>query len=125
GEYTALVASGSLALEDAVRLVRARGSYMQKAVPEGMGAMAAVLKLDAGVIERVAREVSGAVGSPVAGAVAGGAAGTATKDVPGTATDAAAGGDESGASYADQVVETANYNAPGQTVLSGSRAAVE
>lgn len=43
GEYTALVASGALAFEDALRLVRARGRFMQDAVPEGRGAMAAVI----------------------------------------------------------------------------------
>ncbi|HZJ10614.1 MAG TPA: ACP S-malonyltransferase [Trueperaceae bacterium] len=89
GEYTALVAAGSLALEDAVRLVRARGRYMQEAVPAGTGAMVAVLKLEAGEVERVAREVSG---GPAGGGL---------------------------------VVEVANYNAPGQTVLSGSEAGVE
>jgi [acyl-carrier-protein] S-malonyltransferase len=45
GEYTALVASGALAFEDAVRLVHARGRFTQEAVPEGRGAMAAVLGL--------------------------------------------------------------------------------
>jgi [acyl-carrier-protein] S-malonyltransferase len=45
GEYTALVASGAIAFEDAVRLVHARGRFMQEAVPEGRGAMAAVLGL--------------------------------------------------------------------------------
>src|SRR5260370_36983698 len=45
GEYSALVASGSLAFADAVRLVRKRGQYMQQAVPAGVGAMAALLKL--------------------------------------------------------------------------------
>jgi [acyl-carrier-protein] S-malonyltransferase len=44
GEYSALVAAGSLAFRDAVRLVRLRGRYMQEAVPPGVGAMAAVLK---------------------------------------------------------------------------------
>ena len=43
GEYSALVASGSLAFEDALRLVHKRGQYMQEAVPAGAGAMAAVL----------------------------------------------------------------------------------
>jgi len=45
GEYSALVAAGSLRLADAVRAVRARGTFMQEAVPEGVGAMAAILGL--------------------------------------------------------------------------------
>ncbi len=45
GEYSALVAAGSLEFADALRLVRKRGQYMQEAVPFGVGAMAAILKM--------------------------------------------------------------------------------
>lgn len=45
GEYSALVAAGTLKFGDALRLVRKRGQYMQQAVPQGVGAMAALLKL--------------------------------------------------------------------------------
>ena len=82
GEFTALVAAGSLPLGDAVQLVRKRGEYMQEAVPEGVGAMAAILKVDAELIDQVCRETEG-------------------------------------------VVEIANLNAPGQTVISGEARAVE
>jgi [acyl-carrier-protein] S-malonyltransferase len=47
GEYTALVAAGTLALADAVRVVHLRGKFMQEAVPPGVGAMAAIVGLDA------------------------------------------------------------------------------
>jgi [acyl-carrier-protein] S-malonyltransferase len=53
GEYSALVAAGSLAFADALRLVRNRGKYMQEAVPVGIGAMAALLKLPEGRLEEV------------------------------------------------------------------------
>jgi [acyl-carrier-protein] S-malonyltransferase len=53
GEYSALVAAGSLRFADAVRLVRKRGQYMQSAVPAGVGAMAAILKLPEGRLEAV------------------------------------------------------------------------
>jgi len=46
GEFTALVVAGSIAFKDAVRLVHARGTYMQEAVPEGVGKMSAILGLD-------------------------------------------------------------------------------
>ena len=59
GEYSALVAAGALSLPDAVRAVRARGTFMQEAVPAGTGAMAAVLGLDAEVVTRVCAEVAG------------------------------------------------------------------
>jgi len=50
GEYTALVCTGSLKFEDAVKLVSQRGKLMQEAVPEGVGAMAAILGLEDAVI---------------------------------------------------------------------------
>jgi [acyl-carrier-protein] S-malonyltransferase len=50
GEYSALVAAGSVSLFDAVRLVRLRGELMQDAVPVGVGAMAAILGIDAGQV---------------------------------------------------------------------------
>ena len=53
GEYSALVAAGSLKLAEAVRLVRKRGRYMQAAVPFGVGAMAALLKLPEGVLDAI------------------------------------------------------------------------
>lgn len=60
GEYGALIASGVLSMKDAFALVRKRGIYMQEAVPTG-GAMAAVLGLDAGVIEKACEETEGIV----------------------------------------------------------------
>lgn len=56
GEYSALVVAGSIELEDAVRLVRKRGQYMQEAVPLGQGSMAALLGLDLQVTEDICRE---------------------------------------------------------------------
>lgn len=53
GEYSALVAAGSLDFADAVRLVRKRGKFMQEAVPAGVGAMAALLKLPGGALDAV------------------------------------------------------------------------
>jgi [acyl-carrier-protein] S-malonyltransferase len=65
GEYSALVAAGTLTLEAAVVAVRRRGQYMQEAVPVGEGAMAAILMLDLPAIEEACREASqGQVVSP-------------------------------------------------------------
>ena len=58
GEYSALVAAGSLRFADAVRLVRKRGQYMQSAVPPGVGAMAAILKLPDGKLDAVLAEAA-------------------------------------------------------------------
>jgi [acyl-carrier-protein] S-malonyltransferase len=58
GEYTALVAAGALAFEDALPLVRLRAKAMQEAVPEGQGAMAAVLGLDDDAIRAACAEAA-------------------------------------------------------------------
>lgn len=58
GEYSALVAAGAMGFADAVRAVRARGSFMQEAVPEGQGAMAAVLGMEADAIRAVVDQAS-------------------------------------------------------------------
>jgi [acyl-carrier-protein] S-malonyltransferase len=65
GEYSALVAAGALELGDAVRAVRARGTFMQEAVPEGVGGMAAVLGLEPGKVRQACEEAAeGQVVSP-------------------------------------------------------------
>jgi len=58
GEYSALVAAGSLKFADAVRLVRKRGSYMQEAVPAGKGAMAAIMGLSPAVVSDVCKRAA-------------------------------------------------------------------
>lgn len=81
GEYSALVTSGVLDFSKACHIVRQRGILMQEAVPNGIGAMAAVLALEANKIEEVCDKIEG--------------------------------------------VEIANYNCPGQIVISGKKNAVE
>jgi len=58
GEYAAHVAAGTLTFEDAVRTVRSRGRFMQDAVPQGVGAMAAILGLDRSVVAAVCAEAA-------------------------------------------------------------------
>ncbi|MBW2360374.1 MAG: ACP S-malonyltransferase [Deltaproteobacteria bacterium] len=65
GEYSALVASGALPFDDAVRLVQTRGRFMQEAVPEGRGAMAAVIGTEREVVERCCAEAAAATGQVV------------------------------------------------------------
>lgn len=65
GEYSALVAAGVLDFGDALRTVRKRGSYMQEAVPVGVGAMAAILGLDIEIVEQGCHEAAeGQICSP-------------------------------------------------------------
>jgi [acyl-carrier-protein] S-malonyltransferase len=59
GEYAALVAAGALGFADAIRLVRFRAEAMQAAVPEGVGAMAAILGLDDDAVRAVCGEAAG------------------------------------------------------------------
>ena len=65
GEYSANVVAGTMAFADAVKIVRRRGRYMQEAVPVGVGAMAAILGLDAAGVRRACEEAAqGEVVSP-------------------------------------------------------------
>jgi [acyl-carrier-protein] S-malonyltransferase len=65
GEYTAICAAGGLELKDAARIVRLRGRFMQDAVPEGEGAMAAIIGMDAEKIEKLCRDVAEETGQVV------------------------------------------------------------
>ena len=86
GEYAALVAAKAISFEDAMKLVRKRGMYMENEVPAGKGTMAAVIGLDSAIIDETCDKI--------------------TK--------------ESG-----KVVSPANYNCPGQIVISGYKESVE
>lgn len=90
GEYTALVAAGALTLAQATPLVRLRAQAMQEAVPVGVGAMAAILGMDAQKVIAGCLEVTQSFG--VASA---------------------------------ELVEAVNFNDPAQTVIAGSKAAVD
>ena len=61
GEYSANVAAGTLNFEDAVRLVRIRGGYMQDAVPVGEGAMSAILRAESELVEDICNTTEGVV----------------------------------------------------------------
>src|ERR1700722_8852898 len=100
GEYSAHVAAGTLTFADAVRTVRARGRYMQQAVPAGEGAMAAILGLSSTLISEVCAQVADQL--------------TPLPTMPEAKTF--------NANLA--VVSPANLNSPDQTVISGAAGAV-
>ncbi|HEY6412362.1 MAG TPA: ACP S-malonyltransferase [Edaphobacter sp.] len=100
GEYSAHVAAGTLPFADAVRTVRARGRYMQQAVPAGEGAMAAILGLSSTLIVEVCSQVADQL--------------TPLPTMPDAKTF--------NANLA--VVSPANLNSPDQTVISGAAGAV-
>ena len=89
GEYSALVAAGSLSLADAVSSVRKRGQFMQEGVPVGEGAMAAVMGLEPETIDAICRKVEAECGEAVQAVnfncpgqvVIAGAAGAVTKAI--------------------------------------------
>jgi [acyl-carrier-protein] S-malonyltransferase len=62
GEYSALVAAGVLAFDDAIRLVRARGQFMEQAVPSGQGAMAAVLGAERDALQALCVDITASTG---------------------------------------------------------------
>ena len=94
GEYSAMVAAGMLTLAQATPLVRFRAQAMQQAVPVGVGAMAAILGMDASKVLAGCEE--------------------ATRAVRG-----------SGGENSNEIVEAVNFNDPAQTVIAGSKAAVD
>lgn len=66
GEWSALVAAGAVTFADAVRLVQLRGRFMQEAVPEGLGAMSAIVGVEPDVVAEVCDEVAAETGEVVA-----------------------------------------------------------
>jgi [acyl-carrier-protein] S-malonyltransferase len=125
GEYSAHVAAGTFSFADAVRTVRLRGQFMQAAVPAGMGAMAAVLGLDAEAINDICAQVSDELtqappadpSSPMQQAAP---AIDALADPANAADNPVAA-----ASRVSAVCSPANLNSPDQTVISGAKRAVE
>jgi len=99
GEYSALVAAGSIELSTAAKWVRARGIAMQEAVPFGQGTMAAIMGLDDQQLEILCADASETA---------------KLRRTKGENTDI----------HVEAIVEPANYNSPGQTVISGSTDAV-
>lgn len=125
GEYSAHVAAGTFSFADAVRTVRARGQFMQSAVPPGEGAMAAILGLPAPRINDICARVSDELtqAPPENPANPSEQAAAAVDALHDPANPAAT--PTEAASRVSAVVSPANLNSPDQTVISGSSAAVE
>jgi [acyl-carrier-protein] S-malonyltransferase len=122
GEYSAHVAAGTFSFADAVRTVRARGQFMQSAVPAGEGAMAAILGLPAPQINDICARVSDELTQePPADPTAIVFATIHAVEDPNNSARTMA----QAASRVNAVVSPANMNSPDQTVISGSKAAVE
>jgi len=124
GEYSAHVAAGTFTFADAVRTVRARGQFMQAAVPAGDGAMAAILGLSAERVNDICAQVSDELTQPPADPTNPTEQAFAVMDA---VTDPAnsATTPEQAAAKVSAVVSPANLNSPDQTVISGAKAAVE
>ncbi len=107
GEYSAHVAAGSLTFADAVRTVRSRGRFMQQAVPQGEGSMAAIL----GLTEPQVNDACAAAADEL----------SAPPPIDTTPSES----DTPRIQAARAIVSPANINSPGQIVISGSVAAVD
>ena len=125
GEYSAHVAAGTFTFADAVRTVRSRGQFMQAAVPPGVGAMAAILGLSAARINAICARVSDELtAAPPDNPSNPSEQAAATMDALADPANPASTPTEA-ATRVSAVVAPANLNSPEQTVISGSKEAVE
>jgi [acyl-carrier-protein] S-malonyltransferase len=125
GEYSAHVAAGTFSFADAVRTVRSRGQFMQAAVPAGEGAMAAILGLPADQINDICAKVSDDLTQPPPTTPGDPSQQlSASMDLITDPTNAIETPTQA-AVHVSAVVSPANLNSPDQTVISGSKAAVE